>query len=116
MSLCCSYFFQIPTDMPPTFWHTYTYLPRELLMLSRGASVPDLSERRKRARYGDRCFLPPRNAGYEEGPLRPRPPQWEVGMAGGSSRGRLSPVAMVGTRSGPAGAGSYPRVYKEGYE
>ncbi len=32
MSLCCRYFFQIPTDMPPTFWHTHTYLPTGFLM------------------------------------------------------------------------------------
>ena len=32
-SLSCRYFFQIPTDMAPTFWHTYTYLPTGSLML-----------------------------------------------------------------------------------
>jgi hypothetical protein len=70
--------------------------------LRRCASVPDLSERRKRARKRDRGLLPPRNAGCEEG----RPPQWEVGTAGGSSRGLLSPVTMGDTRSGSSGAGS----------
>ncbi len=28
----CRYYFEIPTDMAPTFWHTYTYLPTGSLM------------------------------------------------------------------------------------
>ncbi len=33
MSVCCRYFFQIPTDMAPTFSHTYTYLLTGSLMM-----------------------------------------------------------------------------------
>jgi hypothetical protein len=82
--------------------------------LSRGASVPDLSERGKQARSRDRRPLPSRNAGCVRGPLRPRPPQREVGTAGGSSRGLLSPAVTGDAGSGSTGAGSYPRVCKEG--
>ncbi len=32
MSVCCRYFFQIPTDMAPTFSHTYRYLLTGSLM------------------------------------------------------------------------------------
>ncbi len=39
MSLCCRYFFQIPTDMASTFWHTYTYLPTGSLMPQDGITA-----------------------------------------------------------------------------
>jgi hypothetical protein len=39
MSVCCRYFFQIPTDMASTFSHTYRYLLTGSLMMHAGQSI-----------------------------------------------------------------------------
>jgi hypothetical protein len=86
MSVCCRYFFQIPTDMAPTFSHTYRYLLTGLLMgsarLRPHPEAPPPPCRRSRRRRSSRS----EGMRQRPGSRRRRWRRWIVGRRSRSNR------------------------------